>query len=669
MTTDNDHTYRMTLSLNVLKHLGFGLYSNVPAVLSEAVANAWDADASRVDIKIDSNSGVITISDDGHGMTVDDANDRYLHVGYERRKHPDTATSRSGRMVMGRKGIGKLSLFSIADSVKVETASETGTHGFIMDRIRIEETLTADPTAEYHPPPLPTKDITISTGTKITLTNLKRRTNTAARFLRRRIARRFSVIDNHNNFRIFVNGTLVTPSDREYQSKLQYIWTFGDIGDRVANSATNLEHRQKRPCDIVIDDSTVSINGWIGTARTAGDLKDTETNESINNIVILVRGKLAQEAILEEFGEGGVYRAYVFGEIHADFLDRDDLEDISTTSRQRIIEDDPRYRALKSKLQSELKIIQNQWTALRNQGGTAIALTNPHIKRWFQTLKGDHQTAARTLFGRINRLPIDGEDEKRQLFISGIIAFENLKLRNLLDRFEDISLDNLNTISETFAQLDDLEATAYYQIIKDRIRMIGKLERLVDDNEKEKVIQQHLYKHLWLLDPSWERATDQARTEKTVKYAIDAEVDTLTDEEQRARLDIYYANYAGKHVIIELKRYLANTRFNPIYEQCRKYRNATRKALRQMGRANENIELIVVIGKNLTDWSGDQESENDDRQALQTINATVVTYDQLIANAQRAYQEFTDRNKEIGRIYNLIEQISRDDVDVLRPID
>ncbi len=38
--------YSMTLSLNVLNHLGLNLYSNAPAVLAEAVANGWDADAT-----------------------------------------------------------------------------------------------------------------------------------------------------------------------------------------------------------------------------------------------------------------------------------------------------------------------------------------------------------------------------------------------------------------------------------------------------------------------------------------------------------------------------------------------------------------------------------------------------------------------------------------------
>ena len=83
--TGGGHRYAMTLSLNVLRHLGFGLYSNIAAVLSEVVANAWDADAENVRVSIDATDGHVTIEDDGHGMTVEDANQKYLTVGYERR--------------------------------------------------------------------------------------------------------------------------------------------------------------------------------------------------------------------------------------------------------------------------------------------------------------------------------------------------------------------------------------------------------------------------------------------------------------------------------------------------------------------------------------------------------------------------------------------------------
>ena len=77
--------YEMTIDLNVLKHLGINLYSNVAAVLTEVVANAWDADASRVYIEIDSEKGEISIEDDGIGMSIEDMNNKYLRVGYCRR--------------------------------------------------------------------------------------------------------------------------------------------------------------------------------------------------------------------------------------------------------------------------------------------------------------------------------------------------------------------------------------------------------------------------------------------------------------------------------------------------------------------------------------------------------------------------------------------------------
>ena len=48
----------------------------------------------------------------------------------------------------------------------------------------------------------------------------------------------------------------------------------------------------------------------------------------------------------------------------------DDEEDIATSSRQKILEDDDRYLALKEFIRKELKHIQSRWTSLRNREGT-----------------------------------------------------------------------------------------------------------------------------------------------------------------------------------------------------------------------------------------------------------------------------------------------------------
>ena len=395
MTTETQHKYRMTLSLNVLKHLGFGLYSNVPAVLSEAVANAWDADAEHVSIVIDPPNRTITIQDDGHGMSVDDANDKYLHVGYERRKAPDgTSTPKLGRPVMGRKGIGKLSLFSIAGSVEVHSVKNGERHGFVMDAGKIEKAISSEGDGEYNPDPVEAEEIDLDTGTRIILHKTKRQLHRSSSALRRRLARRFSIVGTKHRFEIELDGHPISIEDRGYHDKLQYIWTFGERGEEAASAAADLKHQESRPPEFAGEGGrTYEIDGWIGTALEAGQLKDNDTGESLNKIVILVRGKLAQEDILEEFSEGGLYSKYIIGEIHADFLDQDDEDDIATTSRQRIVEEDARYQALKDKLLSELKVIQNVWTPngtkedvrsrfkSRKSSGTAVSLLITESRR------------------------------------------------------------------------------------------------------------------------------------------------------------------------------------------------------------------------------------------------------------------------------------------------
>ena len=659
------HQYEMTLSLNVLRHLGLGLYSNIAAVLSEVVANSWDADAERVWISIDANGGRVTIQDDGHGMTIDDANRKYLFVGYERRK-AEGMTPRFNRRVMGRKGIGKLSLFSIARTVEVHSIKDGEKHGFVMDSEAIEEKIKDGREAQYNPEPIEPVEIDLDRGTRIILTNMKRRLQWTGRALRRRLARRFSIIGPQHQFEIKLDGRPVTIDDRDYQDKLQYMWSFGNLGLQSRSVAKNLDYLEERPGSID-EASEFSIDGWIGTAFNAGQLRDSDTLESINKIVVMVRGKLAQEDMLEEFGEGGLYTKYIFGEIHADFLDLDNREDIATTSRQRLIEEDPRYRALKSKLLSELKHIQGRWTELRNRQGAEQAFLFPQIKEWFGDLDSDQKRAAERLFGRINQLPIEDENQKRQIFVSGVLAFESLKLRNMLYRLDEVSTKNLEALNEVFIQLDDLEASAYYQIAKDRLEVIRKLTGLVDENAKEKALQEHLYRHLWLLDPSWERATYTEHMERRIYTALEGVTASLTKDQQNARLDIYYSTTGNRHVIIELKRANRVLSTTDLYDQVSRYYSAAERVLADTGRSSEPLEIVCVVGRRLRDWNDSPTGEERSRDSLRALNARVVSYDELIENALQAYQDYVDRGQEAGRVYRLIQEISEQDVQAISP--
>lgn len=649
MATDTaDSKFEMTLDLNILNHLGINLYSNTPAVLAEAVANAWDADAENVRIDISKEDGTISISDDGHGMSVSDMNEKFLRVGYKRRVN-EAKTPKFGRAVMGRKGIGKLSLFSIADTIQVQSRTDSGEiNGFIMSLPNIKEAIQgSEKSSVYHPEPIPQKDIVVEKGSRLILSNIRKGLNQAEAALRRRLARRFSVIDSQNKFTVSVNGEPITVKDRDYYSRLQYVWHFGEEGQRCRDLFENAEHTKKR--------KRKYLNGWIGTVKESGQLRDG--GESMNKIVVMIRGKLAQEDLLEVFGESGLYTKFVIGEIHADFLDEDAEDDIATTSRQAIIEDDPRFVKLKEAVRKELKHIQNQWTSLRNKDAEKVAREIPPISKWFGELGRDDKRRAQAVFGKINQVAVDTPDQRAMLFKYGVLAFENLKAKQNLDALKDVTGENIIEFGRAFGYLDDLEASLYYQIVKGRVDVVRALREQIDDDKKERVIQEHLFNHLWLLDPSWERATATEFMESRVVDEF-AKVDAkLTSRERKGRVDIKYRTTAGKHVIVELKRASVVTNTNELLKQVGLYRNALRKILHNIDpNDSPQIDIVCVVGRKLRDWS-EYDGKNNSEVVLKTQSARVVLYDQLINAAYKAYKEFLDKGQEAGRIVRLLGDI------------
>ena len=657
--------YEMRINLNVLNHLGIKLYSNVPAVLSEVVANSWDADASEVNIDIDTAAGKITITDNGHGMTLKDMNKKYLNVGYKRReddlKQNMVRTLKYNRAIMGRKGIGKLSLFSIADIVEVQSVKGKEKNGFVMSSQKIEKQISAQGGNAYNPDSLPADKITLDKiGTAIVLTGLKKRVSKSTPdALKKRLARRFSIIGT-KDFTVHINGVPVTIADRDYFHKLQYLWHYGQGSEKYIDlcDSGKLEYHEPGDGRIEVKDEdrakveVSQVTGWIGTVKEAADVNAHDDN--LNKIVIMVRGKLAQEDILEDFTEGGLYTKYIIGEIHADFLDIDEQDDIATSNRQEVIKDDPRYTALKDWVQSKLKHVESQWRHRRNEKGEQEARQIPAIDNWFKGLNPDKQKHARALFGMIGELTLK-EEERSELHKYSVMAFETLRYKGSLSALDNVSPENLKEFTEVFAQLDDIEASLYYQIVQERLQIIDALREQARDDVVERVIQKHLYEHLWLLDPSWDRATETPLMEQNVKTAFD-EIDAgLTADEKNGRFDIKYKMTSGKHVIIELKRAGKKLRGTQLQDQVDKYRNALRKLIQEIGK-NEPIEVVCLVGQRLEDWET-PEQEDESRRSMEAKNTRVVLYKELIENAYRSYQMFLEKHKEAGRVIELIKNI------------
>lgn len=652
-------SFQLTISLNTLEHLGINLYSNMAAVLSEIVANAYDADATRVLIDWDQDNDRIVIADDGSGMTEKEVNDRFLTVGYRRRAGQPGLTPKFDRKPMGRKGIGKLSLFSIADTVIVETAKNGEKSAFRMNlpdiRDKIENEQAEDTT--YEPEPASIRDIDFEHGTRITLTDLRRKQTVATpRALRRRVARRFQVIGSEQ-FKVFIDDEEVTVSDRDYYDKLQYLWTYGEQGDVIA-LGTNVEEHEAR--DPKIAPGGVALRGWIGTVKESGQLKDEEEGDNLNRIAIFVRGKMAQEDVLDTFTERGVYASYLIGEVYVDGLDQwtddgDRDDDAATSSRQSLVEGDPRFVELKQFLADELKHIQSVWQNWRVESGARKAQEIPEVAAWIDNLQPKTRAKAKKWIGKLNRIS-PGNVEEKSLIKQAVLAFEFYRLNENLETLENVKDEGVPILLELFGEVDGLEASLYGQIVRSRVQVIRTLEDKVDENALEAIIQKYLFDHLWLIDPAWERAEATEFMERRVDKLFE-EVDAkLNDEQKAARIDIGYRKTAGRHVIIEMKRPKVTTNTDDLSKQIRKYRTGLKQILKDAGRENEPIEIIILLGKRPTDWA-DIDGQEQSESQLATQSARVMFYDTLMEQAHRIYQDWLDQRAELDKLQKLMAAI------------
>jgi hypothetical protein len=93
-------------------------------------------------------------------------------------------------------------------------------------------------------------------------------------------------------------------------------------------------------------------------------------------------------------------------------------------------------------------------------------------------------------------------------------------------------------------------------------------------------------------------------------------------------------------------------------EQVDKYRDALTKILESTNKSNEPIEIVCIVGKDLSDWSNPTKKEESIR-SLAVKHIRVVLYQQLIEDAYRGYEAYLLKDKEAGKICKLIGDIEK----------
>ena len=326
------------------------------------VANSYDADATEVTISapigqllankvkgiVTDKNLVITVTDNGIGMTSDEVNDFYLKVGSERRNDPrrgDT-TSKYGRRVMGRKGVGKLAPFGVCERIEVITSGGKVVSGLGIDRkkskghvishlILERSGILTDVDSAYYPKTGPSDGcVRKFTGTSITLTLFDHRWVPEIEDFERQMAQRFGL--SSPKWKIILRDSLKPSKDasavREvghFDLKLKPHTKIAFIRKNSApeDSRTRADFETKGPSTapdpgippgFEHEGAFFPITGWVGYAEKP--YKD----ELMVGIRVYCRGKIAAQTAVFNLNAGFTgehdVRSYLIGELHATSL-------------------------------------------------------------------------------------------------------------------------------------------------------------------------------------------------------------------------------------------------------------------------------------------------------------------------------------------------------------
>ena len=378
--------------------MGRSLYRSFATVLGEAISNSWDADAKNVQIFIERDKNSFFIKDDGTGMTALDFQNKFLKIGYSKRKEGDTH-SIGGRPFIGRKGIGKLALLSCADKVTIISKVIRGRYiGGTIDNSDLDDAITEDLTpqeytlGEWEPATFARYTRGHKHGTIIHFESLKEGVKSSFEFLSKIIALyfRFSLLDS--TFKIFLDGEQITYKHlADLGAKTEFLWIIGEhedpfIEDLKSRFAKNPADHETRLIKMA------GVKGFIASVQKPRDLKIMSTDERVG-IDLFVNGRVRERDILKHVPTAQVPETYLYGQIHFDGLD--DSKDRFTSSREGIVADDPKYEAFLENFRKKVLTIINDWDKFRIKHRKEGDPDNPRLSK--------KQRASRGLYGAVSQ--------------------------------------------------------------------------------------------------------------------------------------------------------------------------------------------------------------------------------------------------------------------------
>lgn len=534
----------MEFDIYTIKHLGLQMYSTLPPVIGELVANAWDANATKIEITIpetpiDEHTSEIVIADDGMGMSDEDIRKKYLIAGRDRREKEgsDRTPAPLERKIMGRKGIGKFSAFGIAKEIEIESICKGERSRFVMDYDKMLDSADRRQ-AEFAPLPS-TGNVTV--GTTITLrriTKFKTR-SISLKQLRRRLARRFAVVGEDSNFDIIINKSRISIEERDLQHLLdkdadgkRYLWSFED--------------------EEIKPDTGWIVSGWIGALD-----RTTPTRDGVDRgISIMARGKLVQEPFLFNAVVGQQYAlSYLVGELHAEFVD--ELEDTIGTNRNALVWDTEANTCLMEWGKKQVEKIARVWASKRSEDNERRFQQSDMYRTFRERASGSSNKRALSLADKlvrqvISKNPTAGVQEIEPVIQTSLDFLEFNEFWDIARDVADSDLKDVDTLFKLFREWQIVEAKEMSRVTEGRIATIQKLQNLIEKDALEVPTLHNFLKDFpWVIDPRWTLVDDEVRYSDILRREFTEPQDM---PEIDRRIDFLCVHDGTDLAVVEIKR-------------------------------------------------------------------------------------------------------------------
>lgn len=590
---------------HIVQDLGLNLYTSLPRVLVEFVANAYDADSPDVQItyddkKIDEARAIlkseydleqtkkkygdaesvseislgertlpsdvqITVIDHGHGMSREDIQNKFLIAGRRRREEEKTVRTPENRIIMGRKGLGKLAGFGVARTVEIISRKKGENHATkitldydkliskrIVQEVEIdEEKLENGGGIEPH-------------GTKIILSRLvyepmKSRVATISN----EIGDHFSMIDSAD-FAITLNGNSVEPTPRSFA---------------YAYPNPELPHNN------LVEHSFETEEGQLikYKYRIRFTMPKQQLQARERGVRVYAHKRLASAPDLLDLKTGvhGFNNSHYLDAIaDADFIDDNKAVDYIATDRQSLRWESALLTPMREHLSSEMTEACKEYQKSRDTEAKISVRKDVFTKGVIDAAKMPrHRKAtaykiAATLVALSDGGLEDVEYKKQlRLIVDGLVQGNIL---NSLSELATSDHPDFNRIVGQVVELTRQEIGDFLKVVQGRMDGIDALQKIKEEvdfkkPDNEKILHNLLEKNPWLIDPTFAQFLTSNQTEnqlnkdlsKELKIGshVPADYDSTKDDEtkelgsnKRPDLVFLLSNEAlNRILIIELK--------------------------------------------------------------------------------------------------------------------